>query len=115
MLSVGDAAAEAGDGFGLIGEAGNGLDEARELEDFADVSNGIEDLEAAALAFEGDERADQRADARAVHLGDAREVDEDIAGGGFGEPAQFGAESVVAGPDDDAPLQIDDDDVTGFA
>jgi len=114
MLSVGDAAAEAGDGFGLIGEAGNGLDEARELEDFADVSHRIEELEAAALALEGDEGADKRADAGAVHLGDAGEVDEDVAGRGLGELAQFGAECVVAGADDDAALQINDGDVSGF-
>jgi len=35
------AAAEGGDGFGFVGERGNGIDEASELEDFADVILGV--------------------------------------------------------------------------
>ena len=40
VLGHGDAAAEAGDGFGFVGVGGDGLDEAREFEDFADVAGG---------------------------------------------------------------------------
>ena len=54
-LGVGDATTEAGEGFVFVGEGGNGVDEAGELEDFADVAERIQELEAAALAFEGDE------------------------------------------------------------
>ena len=95
-LGGGDAAAEAGDGFGFVGVGGDGLDEAREFEDFADVAGGIEELQAAGVAFERDEGANQSADAGAIDLLNASEIDEDVAGGDFGEASQFGTKSVIA-------------------
>jgi len=114
-LGGGDAAAEAGDGFGFVGVGGDGLDEAREFEDFADVARGIQELQAAGVAFERDEGANQRADARAIDLLNASEIDEDVAGGDFGEAAQFGTKCVIAVADRNAALQIEDGDVSGFS
>ena len=91
------------------------MDQAGEFEDFADVAGGVEELEAAGIAFEGDEGADQGADAGAINLEDAGEIDEDIARGGFGEAAKFGAKRVVADADGDAALEIEDGYVAGLA
>ena len=115
MLRVGDAAAEAGYGFGFVGVGGNGLDEASEFEDFADVAGGIEEFQAAGIAFEGDEGTDERADARAIHLHYTGEIDEDIARRNFREAPQFGAEGIVAAADRDAALQIEDGDIPGLS
>src|SRR5580704_8758429 len=113
-LGVGGAAAEGGDGFLFVGEGREGLDEAREFEDFADVTGGIQNFQAAALAFKAHERAHQRADAGAVHLRDAGEIYEDVRRTCFGELAQFGAELVIAGAYDYAALQIENSDTTRF-
>ena len=114
-LCRGDAAAEAGDGFCFVGVGGDGLDEAGEFEDFADVAGGIQELEAAGVAFERDEGANKRADAGAIDLLNASKIDEDVAGGGFGEAAQFGTKCVIAVADCNTALQIEDGDVSGFA
>src|ERR1700733_671986 len=113
-LGVGGATAEGGQGFFFVGEGGDGLDQAREFKDFADVAGGIQELEAAALALESYERADQSADAGAVHLCDAGEIDEDVRGASFCELPQFRAEFVVAGADNNAALQVDDSYISGF-
>jgi len=112
---VADAAAEGGDGFFFVGERGNGIDEAGELEDFADVADRVENFEAAALALESDEGAHEGADAGAVHLRDACEVDDDVGRASVGELAQLDVESVVAGTNGDAALQIQNGDRAGFA
>src|SRR5277367_5538241 len=70
-LGVSGAAAETDDGLFFVRISGNGIDEARKLENFANVPAGIEKLEAAAVAFERDERSHQSADAGAIHLRDA--------------------------------------------
>lgn len=114
-LGVGEAAAEGGDGFGFVGEGGDGVDEAGEFENVADVSAGVEEFQAAALAFEADERADQSADAGAIHLGDAGEIDDDFGGTLFTEAAKFSAETIVADADDDAANEVENGDSTGFA
>src|ERR1700735_5541069 len=81
-LGVGGAAAEGGDGLLLVGEGGNGLDQARELEDLADVAGGIQDFQAATLALKAHERAHQRAKGAAVTLRRARGISRN--GGGAG-------------------------------
>jgi len=113
-LGVGGAAAEGGDGFLLVSECGDGLDQAREFEDFADVAGGIQDFQAAAQALESYERAHQRADAGAVHLSDSGKVDKHVGRAGFSELSQFRAQRVVAGANDNAALQIENGDTTGF-
>jgi len=112
---MGYAAAEGGYGFCFVGVGGDRLDQARELEDFFDVAGGIEDFQAAALALETDEGAHERADAGAVHLRDAGEIDDDFGWAGVGKFAQLYAERVIAGADDNATNQIENDYVTGFA
>jgi len=113
-LGVGDAAAESFYGFGFVGEGGDGLDEARELEDFADVAGGVKDFQAAALALKGDERAHEGADAGAVHLGDSGEIHQNVGRTSFGELAQLRSQRVVARADDDAALQIENGYVSGL-
>ena len=110
-----DAAAEGGDGFGFVGERGNGIDEASELEDFADVADRVENFEAAALAIESDEGAHDGADAGTVHLRNAGEIYDYVGRAGVGEFAKFDVESVVAGANGDAALQIQDGDRAGFS
>lgn len=115
MLRVGDAATEAGYGFCFVGVGGDGLDEASEFEDFANVAGGIEEFQAAGIAFERDEGADERADSGAVHLHHASKIDENIARRNFREASQFGTESIVAAANRDAALQIEDRDVPGLS
>ena len=95
---MGYAAAEGGDGFCFVGEGGDGLDQAREFEDFPDVAGGVQDFQAAALAFESDEGAHQRANAGAINLRDAGKIDEDLGGASFGELAQFRAMASLLEP-----------------
>jgi len=104
QLSVGYAAAEGGDGFCFVGEGGNGIDQAREFEDLSDVASGVQDFQAATLAFESDERAHQRADARAINLRDAGKINQDLGWASLGELAQFQGHRIVAGADDHAAL-----------
>lgn len=91
-LGVGYAAAEGGYGFCFVGEGGDGVDQARQFEDFFDVAGGIKDFQAAALAFETDEGAHERADAGAVDLRDASEINDDLGWAGFGNFAELDAE-----------------------
>src|ERR1700691_5151463 len=74
----------------------------------------IQEFQAAALALEGYERADERANPGAVHLSDADEIDEDVGRAGFGELSQFRAQLIIAGAYDNAALQIENGDSTGF-
>ncbi len=115
LSGVGYAATEGGYGFCFVGEGGDGLDQARQFEDFFDVAGGIENFQAAALAFETDEGAHERADAGAVDLRDAGEIDDDIGWAGFSKFAQLDAEGIIAGADDDATVQIQNGYVTGFS
>src|ERR1700722_978609 len=103
-LSVGYAAAEGGDGFCFVGEGGDGLDQAREFEDFSDVTGGVQDFQAATLAFESDEGAHQSANARAINLRDAGKIHQDLGRASLGELTQFQGHGVVAGADDHAAL-----------
>lgn len=112
---VGGAAAKTGDGFFFVRVRGDGVDQAGELQDFADVSDRVEELQPAAVALEGDEGAHERADPGAVHLRDAGEIDDDVADRSLGEAAQLGAQRVVAGTDGEAALQIENRDDAGFA
>ena len=114
-LSVGHAAPECSYCFALVGESGYGLNEARQFEDFLHVPGGIQYLQTAALSFERDERADQRADARAIDLGDAFEIHHNLGRAGLGEFAQFRTQRIVAHADDDAARQIKNRDVTGLS
>src|ERR1700690_278133 len=114
-LGVSGAAAEAGDGFFFVRVRGNGIDEARKLEHFADVAGGIEELKAAAVGLQSAERSHQSADAGAVHLRAADGIAEDVAGRRLREPAQLRAKRVITCADGDAALQIKNGDVAGFA
>lgn len=91
------------------------MQEASEVEDFADVSGGLQELEAAAGALERDERANDGADAGAIHLRHANEVDEELAGALVEEHAKLVAEEVGAATDGHAPLQIENGNVTQLA
>ena len=51
---MGGAGGEAGDGGGFVGEGGDREDEARKLQDHLDVADRAQQLQAAALALEGD-------------------------------------------------------------
>src|ERR1700684_106231 len=84
-LSVGYAAAEGGYGFCFVGEGGGGVDQASQLEDFPDMASWIEDFQAATLALEADEGAHQCADARAIDLRDAGEIDNDLGWASIGK------------------------------
>jgi hypothetical protein len=57
----------------------------------------------------------QSADAGAIHLQYTRKIDEHIAGRGFSETAQFGAECVVTVADGDAALKIEDRHIPGLS
>ena len=91
------------------------MDEARELEDFADVAGGIKKLQATGIALERDEGADQRADPGAIDLLDAFKIDQNIARRSFGKATQLGAERVVTDADRDTPSQIEDRNVPGLS
>ena len=106
---------KARDGFCFVGVRGNGLDEARELEDFADVAGGIEQFQATGVALERDEGADQRADPGAIDLLDAFKIDQNVARRSFGKAPQLGAERVVTDADRDTPSQIEDRNVPGLS
>src|SRR6202035_5408780 len=101
---VGYATAEGSDGFCFVGKGGDGMDQARELEDFFDVTGGIQDFQAATLAFESDEGADQSADAGAINLRDAGKINQDLGWSSLGELAQFHGQPIVARADDHAAL-----------
>ena len=96
------AAAEGGYGFSFVGEGGDGVDQTRQLQDFFDVAGGIENFQAATLAFETDEGAHESTDAGAVDLRNAGEIDDDLGWAAFGKFAQLDAQRVIAGADDDA-------------
>jgi hypothetical protein len=106
-LGVGYAAAEGGYGFCFVGEGGDGIDQARQFENLFDVAGWIEDFEATALAFETHKGAHERANAGAVDLRDASEIDDDLRCATFGQFAQFDAERIIAGADYDATVQIE--------
>ena len=87
------------------------MEQTGELEDFADVSGGVHELEAAAGALKRDERTDERAEAGAIHLRHANEIDEEFAGAAVELFAKLVAQEIVAATDGDAPLQIENGDV----
>src|SRR5580704_17970891 len=103
-LGVGNAAAEGGNGFCLVGEGGNGMDQARELEDLFDMAGGVQDFQAATLAFESDEGAHQGADAGAINLRDTCKIDQHIGWSRFGELAQLYSQRIVSGADNNTAL-----------
>jgi hypothetical protein len=114
-LGVGYATAEGGYGFCFVGEGRDGVNQAREFEDFFHVAGGIEDFQATALALEADEGAHECADAGTIDLRDAGEIDDNIGRAGIGKLAQLYTERIIAGADDDATYQIENSHVPGFS
>ena len=78
LRGAGFAGLEAGEGGGLVVEVGNDIEEAEHLEDHFYVAAGAEKFEMAVAIAERDEGADDGADAGAVELGDAFEIEKDV-------------------------------------
>ena len=75
------------------------------------MAGGVANFESAAEAADSDEAADDGADAGAIDLRDAVEIDDDLACAAFDERAQLRAQFVVAAADGGAPLEIEDGDI----
>jgi hypothetical protein len=104
---------EAGQSGGLVVEVGDDVEEAEHFEDEFYVAAGAEEFEIALAIAERDEGADDGADAGAVELSDAFEIEEDVLGAVVDELSNIGAERIVGGTDGGAALQVEDVNVAG--
>lgn len=104
---------EAGEGGGLVVEAGDDFAEVERVEDEEDVAMRAEETEAPVAGAKGGEGADDGAEAGAIELDDVFEVQDDAARAGVDEIAEKRAQFVVGAADGGLALKVEDDDVAG--
>jgi hypothetical protein len=106
---------EAGQGGGFGIECGDGFDQAGDGEGIADTAMAADEVEPAAFASKRDGDTDERRDAGAIDLGDAVEVDDDLASALLHHRVSMVIEMVAGVADGEAAVDSDKMDAGGFA
>jgi hypothetical protein len=106
---------EAGEGGGFGVEGGDSFDKAGNGEGIADAAMAADEVEPAAFASERDGDADERRDTGTIDLGDAVEVDDDLARALFHHRVSLVIEMIAGVADGEAAVDSDKMDAAGFA
>jgi hypothetical protein len=102
-----------GGGFGV--ESGDGFDEAGDGESIANAAGAADEAELAASAIEACGDPDERRDSGTVNLGDAVEIDDDLAGSALKNGLESSGKLISRFADGETPVKIEEVDPGFFA